>query len=443
VRSARLLVPVRSAWDASQVSESGLDPLGLYMIADRLGVMLVPGVRERQSDPRYLVPICAGAVIAEEVGVDALAADGVSPPWQVYEWYVVEALVRVHGRGERLRGLPGHEKVTAALQRGEPVCARTYLKTPTVFGFHGVYRVLAETLRLIDRDGRLMDRGLDLLQAWEDDTGLHGFVTGAGPGRDFKRRLADAVEAGLAAGRTDRSAGWRGWHEMASHLDPAGAGPAVREALWEILRRSGEIGWRAWLLDLLSSDGGARSRAEGSERSFHERLRGRAPEALGVLLDAISAYERFARLLQDAFEELLYLATRHGRRMHVRALARSEVMERAAVGAPEAFESARVALDGLGVKGLADEFAARFRRVGERSKTQAWVEGLLAHHLEIQERKPPAGRAPWLDRFDDGTVLTRPRYRRDEGARGGGEYVHRYRAKPLLSFCVTLGKVQV
>ncbi len=38
-----------SEYDPPLTSEGSIDPLGLYPIADALGVRLVPGVRERQS----------------------------------------------------------------------------------------------------------------------------------------------------------------------------------------------------------------------------------------------------------------------------------------------------------------------------------------------------------------------------------------------------------
>jgi hypothetical protein len=86
-----VLLPALTVLDeAESASEVSIDPLGLYSIADALGVRLVPGVRERQRRPRFLTLLCASAVVCQNFPPDSVAEDGVSEPWQVFEWYVVE-----------------------------------------------------------------------------------------------------------------------------------------------------------------------------------------------------------------------------------------------------------------------------------------------------------------------------------------------------------------
>ena len=41
-------MPFLSAKDPANSSEGTLDPLGLYQIADALGVKVIPGIRERE-----------------------------------------------------------------------------------------------------------------------------------------------------------------------------------------------------------------------------------------------------------------------------------------------------------------------------------------------------------------------------------------------------------
>ncbi len=43
---------------------------------------------------RFLTAIAAGAKVCETFEPEDIAADGVTPPWLVYEWYVTAALVR-------------------------------------------------------------------------------------------------------------------------------------------------------------------------------------------------------------------------------------------------------------------------------------------------------------------------------------------------------------
>ena len=102
--------------EAVSASEGSIDPLGLYSIADNLAVQLVPGVRERQRRPRFLTVICASAAVCQHFEPDSVAKDDLSEPWQVFEWYLVEGLIRRITDNDRLRNLPGRENVIAVLQ---------------------------------------------------------------------------------------------------------------------------------------------------------------------------------------------------------------------------------------------------------------------------------------------------------------------------------------
>ena len=69
----------------------------------------------------------------------------------------------------------------------------------------------------------------------------------------------------------------------------------------------------------------------------------------------------------------------------------------------------------------------------------AWVESLLAHHRTTQRQKPPAGKNPWFERFDDGSVIIRPGYRTElPAAPDDGRYAHPYRTAPLWQFALDL-----
>src|SRR5262245_30659927 len=129
-----MLMPLLSAKDPAVNAEGKIDPLGLYLIADALGVKLIPGVRERMSHPRFLTLAAVSAALCNEFDDEVLASDGVSAPWQVFEWHVVEGLVRGIKDGKRLTGLPGRDKASRAIAENFPLSALRYLKTPTVFG---------------------------------------------------------------------------------------------------------------------------------------------------------------------------------------------------------------------------------------------------------------------------------------------------------------------
>ncbi len=157
-----ILSSLLSEFDPVTSSEGTLNPLGLYSIADYLAVKLAPGIRERQSHPRFLTAMAVGSVICSSFDEDLIAEDGISEPWQVFEWYVVEGLVRTIKDRNLISGLPGIDKARKALQEDVHLSTRRYLKTPNVFGFHGVYRVLARNLDIIDQYGQLGEKGYPL-----------------------------------------------------------------------------------------------------------------------------------------------------------------------------------------------------------------------------------------------------------------------------------------
>ena len=199
-------LPLLSAEDKAEASEGGIDPLGLYQVAEALSVRLVPGVRERQSHPRYVTAMAVAFEVCRDFPEEKVARDGVSPPWQVFEWLFVEGFART-GNGDNKFKLPGSQKAADALRDGVPLSAKRYLKTPTVFGFHGVYRQLARDLA-VEEAGRLGETGMTLLTTWAHEQGLAGFCgTRGGPGKERREQLMGAVWDSLKVGACERSGG--------------------------------------------------------------------------------------------------------------------------------------------------------------------------------------------------------------------------------------------
>lgn len=416
-------------------AEGSIDPLGTSAIAESLAVRMVPGVRERQRHPRFLTAMAVAHLVCDRFDEDAVASDGVSAPWQVYEWHLVEGLVRTSNRSD-LSGLAGQDKVRSAMRDGVPLSAKRYLKTPTVFGFHGVYRTLARQVELECAE-HLAELGYELASVWADEQNLPGFVgSGGGAGGDLRRMLRDAVADGLKRGATARSAGWRGWTFFRDHL-----------SLYDVGRREARVitralldpaaGHRAELLNFLVGDVGAplwRRLSEErfvSERAFHSQLRAQASPEFGKLLDAIDVYERFSRLLEDAFDDCLTELSRAQRRVDPSELASLPGVERAAARLADHYPEVRDRLDCFG---QARRFVDSFDGVAERLPAADWVQRLLEHHRRVQQSKPPNGKAPWFDRFDDGTCMIRAAYIRDAPGRSDDEYVHAYRTASLWSF---------
>src|SRR6185295_15158411 len=84
--------PFLTSYDPSGTSEGTLDPLGLYQIADQLAVQLVPAVRERMQRIRFLTGMTVGALVTEGLEDNPDIRD--ASPYLVWEWLVVEALMR-------------------------------------------------------------------------------------------------------------------------------------------------------------------------------------------------------------------------------------------------------------------------------------------------------------------------------------------------------------
>lgn len=436
-----MLMPLLSEVDPRETSEGSLDPLGLYPIADDLGLKLVPGVRERQKHPRFLTSIAVSLAVCQDFVEDTVAKDGTSEPWLVFEWLLTEGLVRQAADSSDLIGLPGSQKVTQAVFRdGLRLSAKNYLKTPSVFGFHGVYRLLAKTLG-IERNGRLWEQGDQLLRVWSEEQGLPGFLgSGGGEGASCLRFFRRAVTEGLEQGYSEQSPSWLGWKYFGKHLSVYGAGPREKKLIRQLLV-SADDSHRREVLEYLVSDTGRKkwASAEDSERKFHAALRKQASADLRTLLDAIDDYEAFARRMQDAFDDCLWEMTSSRGRTAAAAMAQLKNVQRAATEVPVLFPQLR---DRLEVIKASARFVDQFGDFSEPLSTTDFVERLLRHHRQNQKRKPPNGKAPWFERFDDGTYIIRPGYLRDAGGLGGGDYVHAYRTRSLWMFAEDLGLVK-
>lgn len=431
-------MPTLSEADPAVSAEGSIDPLGLYAIADALAVRLVPGVRERQRHPRFLTSMAVAFAVCADFPEDTLAADGVSEPWQVFEWHQVEGMVRTEKDRDQLRGLPGQDKVRSAHHDNVPLSAKRYLKTPTVFGFHGIYRALSRDvgLELADRLGEV---GHELLAAWEREQGLGGFTgSGEGPGKPLRKKLRDAVADGIDAGCVRRDKTWSGWEFFSTHLGIRKAGEREAAVIVKSLRDP-EAGHRRNVLDALVSPGGQRLWCgEPSERRFHAALLPTANEVLTELLRAIDAYEQFSRLMQDAFDDVLHRLSHPQNRLPAAEFAHLPGVVRAAQGVPDLFQEIA---ERLAPFHLAAKFQESFGTLAERTGNAEWVTKLLDHHCRIQAAKPPNGKAPWFDRFDGGGYMVRTGYLRDAGGRGGDEYVHAYRTGSLWQFAHDLKQV--
>ena len=396
-----------------------------------MALRLVPGVRERHSRPRFLTIYAVSLAVCSEFGLDEVAKDGVSEPWQVFEWYVVEGLVRSVQEKDQLGRLPGREKAAQAIRDGVPLSASRYLKLPSVFGFHGVYRVLARELG-IECSGRLGDFGYELLSTWMEEEGQKGFYgSEPGPGAKWHDMLVSAVKKGLEKGAVAQKGQWPGWKFFGKHLHHIRIGKKEGRLLENALLQPSK-GHRDEILRFICSPNARDILAlPYSERRMHENLRRESSPALSEFLDAIMAYETFSRALQDAFDDCLYFMSRRKGKTLASELASMEEIESASRQTPLLYERA---MDLLSERHLTNNFIETYGRFADKQNPRDWVVTLLRHHDFIQRRKPPNGKRPWFETMDDGSYYIRTGYIRSGGGRHDDEYVGMYRTGALVSF---------
>src|SRR6266545_3974416 len=224
--------PVLSIVGPHEGGQGGVDPLSLQPTGDRLAERILPPLTENMQRPRFITAMAVGARVCGAFEDGELAADGVTPPWEVFEWYVAEALVRRTAEMARdeLRAAPAHFKVDAAMRTRRPRGTQ-FPTRQKVFGFSRIHKGAAVGLRILTDDLSLDEGGYELLRAWEEDQELTGFVDGSfGAGARLRAEIARAVERGMTAGHTvaPRSDFYR---QIARVFWPSSIGPRERNVL--------------------------------------------------------------------------------------------------------------------------------------------------------------------------------------------------------------------
>ena len=434
-----LRAPFGSEFDPSEEAEGSIDPLGLQPGYERLADRFLPAVTVRMGHPRFVTAMAVGACVCDKWDTDAVATDEITPPWLVWEWFVVEAFVRAENSLPEISGVPGIQKVRRALRNQRPVNAAAYLKTPSAFGFTGVFRRLAREIGILTDDGLLDDGGYELVSAWAKDQGLDGIIDASGgDGHAFRERLIRAVTQGMDKGHTTHQSG-EFWRELARRLDPATPGRHERKILLgRILSHAGRVEMIACLKEALVAQGGISERED--EAPFLRKLTAHAPPDLRQLLTAIDAYEGFARAITDAFSSLRCCASSHGG-APVDAEDFSSVKATksalAALGPSLACIRAHPSLlewerDQKGLGQAVDRFD------GVRTGRDLF-EAVLNHHEHVQREKPPNGKRSWFEHASRGRVVVRSGYVLSEPPKEEGGYVHEYRIPTFSGFLTDLG----
>lgn len=429
-------LPFLTLSDPLVSGEGALDPLGLGSLADRLADQILPGFRARMSRPRFLTAMVVSASVCDGQP-EVSPADGGTPPYLVFEWLVVEAFVRGKNR-ELTRGTPGTLKAKQVIDSGDHMSPRSYLKTPTVFGFHGIYKPLAIRSGLVNGELMLGEAGARLLKAWQSDQGLTGFAgtLDAGPGRQWRHQLAEAVAEGLRVGHTKRSATWSGWALLMNHLAPGEIGEQEATELRRLLDAEEECPQRE-LLALLSPF----ADMDRSEDTLAlELVLPRASDVLKQRLEAVAAYEIAASLLERAFDVMRHLSTTlEGRALTPADCARDSEFMAVAASLSATIRRAEDALADCPLQ-IQQDFASLSSSFVEARTAEDVFRCLLERHSAVQQAKPPEGKREWFERATDGSALVRVPYRQYEPVHGPVRWTRPYRLTAASSFLRDLGE---
>ncbi len=430
VETMAAVFPFLTTYDPPGTGEGSLDPLGLYQIADQLAVQLVPAVRERMQRIRFLTAMAVGSLVIENLEGDARHRD--ASPYLVWEWLVVGALTREMADDTSIWGVPGTGVTRTALAQHGYVDARCYLKTPRVFGFHGVYKPLAVRLGLLDVHLGPGPNAERLADAWARGQGPGG-VAGA---KTLLARWTDAVRRSLnhAPPRTNPHWNASEWRELAQAFAPKAARMREKRLLRELLMSSDDQRLGAlpelWRLQSKYRDEDLR------EETLHADLERNLP-AYGALVKAIRTYESFARGLQDAFDVLRAEAVGPDACGYVVPhIARKEAFRASVYRLNERFAAAHRALGEITSTAfsLQNQFDERFGKLAEPMDAQTCALALCVHHEAVQRAKSAEGKRSWFDRIGGERIYIRQAYRIPQPEIASARYLHNYRGWPIRRF---------
>jgi hypothetical protein len=427
-----------NTYDPVDAQEGALDPLGLNPIADRLGNKLTPGIRERMQHPRFLTAVAVGAELCRNFNGE-VAKDGITSPQMVFEWYVVQALYKTFRESDNeLSGMPGKLKAREAWIKKDPFSHTRYLKTAPTFGFNGVYKTLADELDIVS-DGILGENGDHLLRVWSEEQNLVGFYgsdDSNGIGRQFKNIFRNAIIQSMEKGEVAHPWNWHWFQQIAEPLAIYRAGKKERAFISSLLMNN-EKGYRQPLLENLPEFLKINEEINWTEKQFHEYLLKFGNNNLNQLLQTVLTYEQFVGILNYAFYDLLYYLSDKNRKVQVKELQAEPFANPDIVQLRNLYESAYSMLTNYNES---IEFEKTFGSFASINSSRDFIVMLIDHHKKIQKNKPPFGKAPWIEPFEDGSYMIRPLYRQDDPKEKTDEYVNRYRIYSLISFLNDLKK---
>lgn len=424
-------LPTLSKYDPGESGEGSLDPLGLAPVADRIADRLVPGIRARMRQPRFVTLSAVGAHACQSLS-GLTSTDGKTTFDLAFEWLVVESVVQ-HPVNNRTAGVPGSQKAQRARSVGERLSAANYLAGPRVFGFTGVYRPFSFDSKVLDEHGLPAENAERLIIAWETDQALDGFHLGSAGslGAKFQRDIETAVRESLAKGHATAPRTGGLMSTVADHLAPMEAGPRERGELRRLMTSDVHPVRHELAQIMLAGMPAAGTWPSQSElaHSLLVQVRGLQTRAA---LNAAIAYEDCATSIEYAFRRLL----QHGAALPGGVFSVDQGAAAPGVDelAPRVSDLVRRAVDAVGEldDGLGIDASIALGAFSQPFDAASFIEALIARHEQVQAAK---GKRMWIDAIGSEWFVRTP-YRRDWGQLDNQIWTHPMRMETLLNFLV-------
>lgn len=426
--------------DALSNGGGSLDPMGLYAIADLMATTLVPGVRERMSNLRYLTASAYGAEVCRGMPTEPMLQARLEP-YMALEFHLVSGWIyQFREREGEIAGLPGIQKSQECFQGNRRLTPGRYLKTASVFGFHGVYRTLATDLRIVDEHYLLGAMGEALVEEVQNQ--FNSARVSWDHHLDLMRR---AVRETCAEGETSRAWSWERHGDAAHILKPHNISMREQEIIGDALFSEGQFGRHELLSFLKSKEGQAKWAGENEREVYEAFSKTSLSQETRNIVEAILAFEAMAKLLHDAFHQVLS-HVEQGAQVKTEKLCSLPAVILAADKVGDSCQTVLEAMSLAGMEAERQRVKGSFAEFGglhgnRNAKAKAFLDAMIHHHQDVQKSKGRNGKQAWIRRSEDDRWYADVLGRSEQVDVQATEFVHQYRIRPLMSFLQTLGHV--
>jgi|GEM_PF-1706713 len=426
----------RSEYDPKDSDEGGLDAVGLSSLGEYLGQLYLPGLLERHRRPRFLTLSVIGLSIKADVENLLAGKEYETTFWEAYEWVIVTGLIA--SKDTSIKNLPSSDKARTAMAQNKPLNADRYLVTPSVFGFHGVYKFLLKNLGLEKHDF-LGENGEQLLRAWALDQNLLGFIGKEGNGSSERKEIIKIVCETIQQGQVARAWNFRFWDFIFKNFHPLKLGTEEKKIISNLLMNDST---RRDVLQFLNSNNGRKYlKDDTTQRQFLTDLDKVSTGSLKKTLNVILTYEQFARILNDIFYDALVELSTNSLGLSSNEISKLVEFKNKSYSTQihRTYKNAQKAIQEHPDLNLQSRFEI-FKKFEELYSSSDCITAVLTHHLSIQQNKSTGAKNPWVFEVQ-GRWMVRASYAHRDQATHDDSFVNLYRLGVLRLFFADLGGI--